>query len=193
MIAMRDARRQFFDDITEYACSHHVPLLRRRKLATLEQTVDLIRSDYTYQIATFYFTVEEQGLANENRIKQFIDRHERARRLILTDPKKRELLNLKEDRLTNAEFKIGHIDEIADAISRSGEPRRLQLNISSFSRFLTTLMSPTSCENAVLALRDACLITCQNLAASVRIDDASTLVFYYRKHLTDVLTALRGR
>lgn len=176
--ALRSARRQFFTDIVAHASQHSNDQISK-------QDMDLLRSENTYQVAEFYYLVDDLQLSHKQKIRHILNRHNKDMEDLIANKQKRDLMGLLKQSVEKAIFSPIQIDKIVENIVDG----KLRLDQSDLGRLLTQAMSPETCRKIIVSLAKGGLINRINIG-QVLIVSNGVLESYFRKHLTAVVQEL---
>ncbi|CUW39629.1 conserved protein of unknown function [Magnetospirillum sp. XM-1] len=185
--AMRTARSKFFDDLVTFARQHHANQPSPGK-GGKELPVAILRSDNAYQIAEFYFLIEEFRLNDPERIGAFIDHHNRDMVAMLDAPDILKQQGVARQRIEEAVFSP---EQRAKVLENAGAGR-LRLDQSDIGRFLAPLISPETCRKTLVALADGGLLDRRNIG-QVIVASNGVIEGYFRSHLRQVVNAISTR
>ncbi|MEO0995348.1 MAG: hypothetical protein AAFX62_16275, partial [Pseudomonadota bacterium] len=160
---------------------------RDRDGGLLRDYVALLRSDGAGQIAEFFYLIEELGLKDAERFREFLVEHNASMRGYLADPERMRALGLTPQRVEAALFS----DEQMSFIKLVSPPGQIYLDQSALGRLLAEAMAPESCRRVAIALAEGGLLL-RHQVGHVLISSDGTLESLYRQHLRSVVTAIRG-
>lgn len=181
LIALRDARAAFFNEIVSHAQSHCETPLTPDDVATL-------RGEEVFQIAEFYYLADRYSLGEPGRIRSFLRRHNEDLTELLADKDKRTAQGLTSARLQDCRFSDMQIEKVVHEISDG----KLRLDQSDLGSLLSPCMSPETTRKAVIAVGKGGLLRRIKIAGRVLIVSAGILEGYFEKHLRAVVTSVQG-
>jgi hypothetical protein len=174
----------FFDDIVSYARDHQKCRAASGKTGK-ELSVALLRSDNAYQIAEFYFLVEELRLDESERIGAYIDHHNRDMIDLLGSPETLKRQGLLPQRISDAVFSVEQKAKVIENVVGG----RLRLDQSDIGRFLAPLISPETCRKTIVALADGGLLDRRHIG-QVMVASTGVIEDVFRRHLRYVVDAV---
>jgi hypothetical protein len=181
LIALRDARAAFFNEIVAHAQSHCENPLSPDDVATL-------RGEEVFQIAEFYYLVDRYSLGEPIRIRSFLHRHNEDISELLSDKDKRAAQGLTTSRLQDCRFSEMQIEKVAHEISEG----KLRLDQTDLGSLLSPCMSPETTRKAVIALGKGSLLRRIKIAGRVLLVSGGVLEGYFEKHLRAVVTSVEA-
>ena len=137
--AMRQAKKDFFDDITEHAVVRDDYFLAE------------LRQEPVYQISEFFYLLTAFGVDSEEKIRRYGQLHNHFMSDLLNDRLKMKRLGLREDRIRKATFNEEGIMKLI--VNHAHAPPAFDQ--SDLARFLVLLMSQETCRTTVVALTKA--------------------------------------
>jgi hypothetical protein len=176
--ALRSARRRFFCDIVDHASDYSKKQLSKND-------VDLLRGDTTYQVAEFYYVIDDMKLADKQKMRLVLERHNRDMEELVANRQRRELMGLLKQSVERAIFSPIQIDKVVENVVDG----KLRLDQSDLGRLLAQAMSPETCRKVVVSLARGGLINRINIG-QVLIVSNGVLEGYFRNHLTSVVKQL---
>lgn len=185
LVALRAARSAFFANLVAHAQKLH-SAEGQRQAPLVQEEIDLLRSDDAYQIAEFYYLIGELGLANRQRIRAYLRRHNADMQDLAKDRKRQQTMGLSPQRLEKAIFSDIQIEKVAENIVDD----RLRLDQSDLGRLLAQNMSAETCRKVVVVLAKAGLLNRINIG-QVMVASNGSLEGYFRDHLAQVVGALK--
>jgi len=188
LTALTNARAMFFQDIVKHYRAHTA-----EPPEVVAADVDLIMSDSSYQIAQFYFVVEERGLADQEKIKSYLDCHNK-RMSNLAKPENKgicDLIGVTQDRMKWAKFEDDQITKVLMDITLVRSKPRLRLDQSALSRLLSRVLAPETCRKSIVALGNGGLLNRFPRRGEVAVISTGLLEDYFRKHLTHIVQVLK--
>jgi hypothetical protein len=174
----------FFDAIVSHAERHKKSLAATGKIAQ-DAPVALLRSDNAFQVAEFYYLVDEFRLNTPERIASFIDKHNQDMDALLNTPDKMQLQGVQRARLIEAMFS----SEQKAKVVENTVGGRLRLDQSDIGRFLAPLISPETCRKTLVAVANGGLFERINVG-QVIIVSTGAIEGYYRQHLAHITNAV---
>ena len=188
LTAMRSGRAKFFRAVAEIAEAHAPPKRRDEKGALLRDFVALVRSDGAAQIAEFLFLVEELGLKDGTRFRDFLEAHNAAMRAYLDEPARMRALGVTPQRIEAAVFS----EEQMQFVALVSPPGSLYLDQSALGRLLSEAMAPESCRKIAVALAEGGLLQ-RHQVGHVLLSSDGRLEELYRRYLRGVVDQMRAR
>lgn len=180
LIALRDARAGFYNDIVAHALAHGGAPLNADDVAAL-------RGEEAFQIAEFYYLVERFSLGNPANARAFLGRHNEDLRELLADKEKRAAQGLSSARLQDCLFSDMQIEKVAHEISDG----KLRLDQSDLGNLLSPCMSPETTRKAVIVLAKGGLLKRIKIGRVLIVSDG-TLEKHFEKHLHSIVTSVRA-
>lgn len=184
LVALREARASFFHDVIAHARSH----AEKHGTSITQDDVDLLRSENAYQVAEFYFLIEELNLSNRTKTKSFLRRHNADMQALLEDRPKREMMGLLRQRVEEAIFSEIQIEKVSENIIDG----KLRLDQSDLGRLLSTIMSPETCRKVVVSMAKGGLINRINIGQVLVISNGN-IERCFRAHLTRMSNGINAR
>ncbi len=132
--AMRQAKKDFFDDITEHAVVRDDYFLAE------------LRQEPVYQISEFFYLLAAFGVDSEEKIRRYGQLHNQFMSDLLDDRLKMKRLGLREDRIRKATFNEEGIMKLI--VNHAHAPPAFDQ--SDLARFLVLLMSQETCRTTVV-------------------------------------------
>ncbi len=188
LTAMRSGRAQFFRAIAETAEANAPAKRRDDRGALLRDYVALIRSDGAAQIAEFLFLVEELGLKDGTRFRDFLEAHNAAMRAYLAEPARMRALGVTPQRIEAAVFS----EEQMEFVALVSPPGSLYLDQSALGRLLSEAMAPESCRKIAVALAEGGLLR-RHQVGHVLLSSDGQLEGLYRRYLRSVVDGMEAR
>ncbi|MEO0623644.1 MAG: hypothetical protein AAF183_15620 [Pseudomonadota bacterium] len=185
--ALRAGRAAFYRALCDRAAEAAPDKRRDRDGGLLRDYVALLRSDGAGQIAEFFYLIEELGLKDAERFREFLVEHNASMRGYLADPERMRALGLTPQRVEAALFS----DEQMSFIKLVSPPGQIYLDQSALGRLLAEAMAPESCRRVAIALAEGGLLL-RHQVGHVLISSDGTLESLYRQHLRSVVAAIRG-
>lgn len=182
--ATRTARAAFFDEIIEHAQRHQAQLAQQGK-KTAELAVTMLRSENTYQVAEFYYLIDEFGLNTPAKIEAFIERHNQDMQDLLADTRRLGIYGIRQERIAAAIFS----EEEKNKVVENAVGGRIRLDQSDIGRCLAALISPETCRKVVIALGDGGFFERKKTGA-VRVTSTGILEDCFRRHLREISKAI---
>ncbi|MBB5053464.1 hypothetical protein HNQ36_003455 [Afipia massiliensis] len=145
LIALRDAREWFQNEILAGARAHDTAKVKPELDA---EDLDLLRGNEAFQIAEFYYLLQQYRLAAPERIRPFLLRHNADMQALVKNKEKRDALGLSVSRLEDGIFSDTQIEKVVQQISDG----RLRLDQADLGRLLCSLMSVENTRKSVVAL-----------------------------------------
>jgi hypothetical protein len=148
----------FFRDIVAYALDAEARTYNRgqepSETEPTEQDIDLLRSDNTYQVAEFYYMIHECQLADRQKIRDLLIRHNNDMEALANNRAKCRLMGLSPQRLKEARFSPQQINRVVQNIVDG----RLRFEQSDVGRLLSQVIAPETCRKVLVALGRAGLL-----------------------------------
>lgn len=185
--AMTDGRAHFFQLLVEHASGHYAPSSPHRLLTDV---IAVLREDHVYQVAKFFYLLEELDLRNPSKFQMLIERQNSDMAQLLNDRSRMLLMGLNPQRVKDAMFSEDQQKKIFfdSGVDSNGNVR---LDQSDLGKFLAVFMSPESCRQAVVALAEAGLLIRRG-HGKVFVSSDGTLEYYFRQHLRLIDERIKG-
>lgn len=173
--ATRAAHNEFHRALTEHAREHRHAAGQQLSV----EDVELLRSDYTYKIAQFYYSALQSHLTVPTRLRAFLQFHnEEMKRLIDSKPE-RDLLKLSVSSAQSAIFTPPNINNV---IHLNTSPGPLVLNQKYLGSLLIEYMSRETCRKTIEDLEQLGLLTRLKIGETL-IKTEGKLEKHFEKHL----------
>lgn len=182
--ALREGRALFFHSIMSHARQNAC-----QPPGKAADDIDLLLSENTYQVAAFYYMVEERHLSERSVIRGCLQRHNEDMTALLADRAKSRLMGLPPQRVRGAIFQPHQIEKVVQNVEVIDGKSRLRLDQSDLGRLLIEVMSAETCRKVIIGLSNAGLLSRINIG-SVMIISTGVLESYFRRHLQHIVQLL---
>lgn len=173
----------FFDVVVKHAREHWEST---KPPSDIGGMISILRNDNTYQVAEFYFMLDEFGMSDPVCLGRFIDRHNQDMEELLASPDQMAAQGLPKARVFDAIFSSEQRAKVLENAARG----QLRLDQSDIGRFLATLMSPETCRKTLVALASAGLLERKSIG-QVIIVSSGVVEGFFRAHLRYIADAIR--
>ncbi len=184
LIALKDAREWFLNEILQNARTHDAS---KNKPELDEDDLDRLRGGEVYQIAEFYYLLQQYRLADQKRIRQFLLRHNDDMRALIADKQKRDALGLTTSRLEEGIFSETQIEKVVQQISDG----KLRFDQKDVGRLLCSLFSIENTRKALVALDRGGWLTIVKTGHNL-IMSSGRMEACFEQHLNKIVSSLRS-
>lgn len=184
LVALREAREWFQTEIVQKARAYDGS---KAKAELTEEDFDLLRGNEAFQIAEFYYLLQQFNLADPQRIRQFLYRHNDDMSAMIADKEKRIAMGLSASRLEEGIFSETQIEKVVQQISEG----KLRLDQSDLGRLLCSLLSVEITRKSVVALARGGWLTRVKIG-HVLIVSSGVLEACFETHLNRIVSSLKS-
>jgi hypothetical protein len=179
LTAITEGRLYFCEKLADHASRH---LSSTNSRHHLDEIIRILRGDNTYNVAKFFYLMEELSLAIPDNLRMLIHRHNDDMNKLLGDTTRTRMMGLSPQRVEEAIFSADQEDKIFidNDLTADG---KVQLDQSDLSKLLSPLMSPESCRQTMLTLAESGLLNRRG-RGRLFISSSGVLERYFREHLT---------
>ena len=192
LAAIRASQLAFCDQLIAAALEYRAANPVRGSSVLSPDEIRQLRSDGTAQLAEFFFTIEERGLAEPVALRAYLNRHNDALQAKLEGLRKDGQAftrnGLSRDRIAGGLLEAAQIDNLVE----EAEDGRLRFDQTNLACLLVDAMSAESCRKLVLVLAN-CGFLRRIGRNNVRVRSEGKLERLYRAHLTAILQQLAKR
>lgn len=174
--ATRTAQEEFRRAITEHARESR----RAEDKELSREDVEILRSDFTYKIAQFYYTALEAHLIEPARLRAFLKYRNEEMQKLIDSKSERDLLKLSSSIVQGALFTPTNINNVIHM--NRGSPGPLVLNQKYLGSLLIEYMSRESCRKIIVGLGSLGLLN-RNPTGETLIETENILEMFFKKHL----------
>lgn len=185
--AIRSARAELLRGVVGNASSAAAPLS--------DEELAELRSERAFQIAEFYYLIEESDQARPDKMEKFLLVHNEDMERLSSNKERCRLLGLAQQKVKGAIFTRAQVNTVLYHLETSKNENgrtvyRARFDQSSLGKLLIQVMSPEKCRLTVVALAKAGLLNRISLQTSTIIASTGLLEALYRRHLTRIVGAI---
>jgi hypothetical protein len=184
LVALRDARAQFVDDLVTHARKYAANAGPQSELTP--EDLDILRTGGAFEIAEFYYLVQKFNLGDRRKIRPFLLRHNADIHEYIANKEKRDALGISVARLKESLFSETQIEKVVQQISDG----RLRLSQTDLGCLLSLIMSVEKTRKAVVTLAKGGLLNRINIGQVLILSDG-ILEEYFERHLQLIVGRLK--